>query len=510
MDNRTRLLFASVVAIATTSFGFVVRSFLITDWGTLYNLTETQKGALQGAGLFPFAVSIILTSLVVDRVGYGRAMAVAWVGHVVSAVVTMTATSYTQIYLGTLLFALANGVVEAVTNPAVATLYPQNKVRYLNILHAGWPGGLVCGGVLFLALGDSSWQMKIGLFLLPAVIYGILMLRCTFPVQERVSAGVSYEDMLREFGWGGCLIVSYFIAGAVDAVLGGVFSSGLPTWLFYAITLLPTVLFAVRIRSVGRPVFVFMLVIMIVLATTELGTDSWVTDLLTPVLKGNGAWVLVYTSAIMFVLRIFGAGPLVRAMTPIGLLLVCSLLAASGLLLIANAGPAAGMVFVAATLYGIGKSFFWPTTLGIVSEQFPRGGALTINGMGGMGMIAVGVLGAPFLGAIVDQNLDQALKASSPAIHAQVAETPRSFPLLRGLDVGPTTVGPFQPLDKAKLAALPETDRVATDATLAATRQQSLRQFAVLPVIMALCYLVLLVHFKARGGYRPAVIGGEH
>lgn len=510
MDNRTRLLLASVVSIATTSFGFIVRAFLITEWGNLYNLTETQKGALQGAGLFPFAVSIILVSLVVDKIGYGRAMAAAWVGHVVSAIVTMTASSFTQIYVGTLLFALANGIVEGVTNPAVASLYPKDKVRYLNILHAGWPGGLVFGGLLFIAMGATPWQFKIGIFLLPAVVYGLLMMGCKFPVQERVSAGVSYEDMLKEFGWAGCLIVSYFVAGAVDAVLAGVFSSGLPTWLFYAITLVPTVFFAIQVKSAGRPVFVFMLLIMVVLATTELGTDSWVTDLLTPVLKGSGAWVLVYTSAIMFVLRIFSSGPLVRALTPIGLLLVCALMAAGGLYLIANAGSAAGMVFMAATLYGVGKTFFWPTTLGIVSEQFPKGGALTLNGMGGMGMIAVGVLGAPFLGAIVDSNLDQALKASNPAIHAQVAESPRTFPLIRGLDAGPTSLGPFQPLDKDKLAALPEAERGAVDATLAATRQHSLAQFAILPIIMAVCYLLLYLYFKSQGGYKPVVLGSGH
>ena len=148
-----------------------MRALLITEWGTLFNLTETQKGALQGAGLFPFALSIILVSLVVDRIGYGRAMAAAWIGHVVAAVLTMTAHGYTQLYIGTLVFALANGVVEAVTNPAVATMYPRDKVRYLNILHAGWPGGLMTAGVLFIAMGSTSWQLKIGLFLLPAVAY---------------------------------------------------------------------------------------------------------------------------------------------------------------------------------------------------------------------------------------------------------------------------------------------------------------------------------------------------
>ena len=74
--------------------------------------------------------------------------------------------------------ALSNGVVEAVTNPAVATLYPNDKVRYLNMLHAGWPGGLVFGGLLFLALGGLDWQWKIGIFLLPAVVYGVMMMGC--------------------------------------------------------------------------------------------------------------------------------------------------------------------------------------------------------------------------------------------------------------------------------------------------------------------------------------------
>jgi MFS family permease len=260
----------------------------------------------------------------------------------------------------------------------------------------------------------------------------------------------------------------------------------------------------------GRPIFVFMLLIMILLATTELGTDSWVTDLLTPIMGSNGAWVLVYTSAIMFVLRIFSSGPLVHRLTPVGLLLVCSILAATGLVLLANAGAAAGLVFAAATLYGVGKTFFWPTTLGIVSEQFPRGGALTLNGMGGMGMIAVGVLGAPFLGALQDQNLDRGLMASNPAIHAQVAEPPQTFAVIHGMPLGPTAVGPYQPLDKAKIAALPEPAHSQTEATIAEFKQKTLTRFAVLPMIMAVCYGLLFAYFASQGGYKPVDIGGGH
>src|SRR5207248_5599159 len=174
-------------------------------------------------------------------------------------------------------------------------------------------------------------------------------------------------------------------------------------------------------KSMGRPMFVFLLLVMILLATTELGVDGWVTDLMTPAFGKAAGWLLVYTSAIMFVLRFF-AGPIVHRISPLGLLATCAGVAAFALFVLSGVGASVGLVILAATLYGIGKSFFWPTTLGVVSEQFPRGGALTLSAMGGMGMIAVGVLGGPFLGALLDQRVDANLRRELPAIHGVVAK----------------------------------------------------------------------------------------
>ncbi len=495
MQKETRLLVACIVAIVTTSFGFIVRAFLISEWGQQYNLSDTQIGALQGAGLFPFALSIILFSFFIDRLGYGRSIAFAWGGHVASAVITMTATGYTQLYVGTFLFALANGIVEAVTNPVVATVYAKSKTHHLNMLHAGWPGGLVLGGVLALALGGLEWRWKIGLFLLPAIAYGLLLLRCEFPVQERVAAGVSYQDMLKEFGWAGCLIVCYFVAAACDEVARGIFHTSLPAAAFWLITLVPTVIFAAMVRSFGRPVFVILLLVMILLATTELGTDSWVSALMTPVLADLGAhagsWLLVYTSAIMFVLRFF-AGPLVHRLSPLGVLACGAVLAAFGLTGLAHAGAVGWAIFVAATLYGVGKAFFWPTTLGVVSEQFPKGGALTLNAMGGMGMIAVGVLGAPFLGVMQDTNFEKVLAAQHPALYAQVAGAQESK---YGMA--------YHPLEKQKIAALPTAARTTVENVRNANNQLTLAKMALLPAIMAVCYGGLIWFYRSRGGYKP-------
>ena len=59
------------------------------------------------------------------------------------------------LYIGTFVFALANGTLEAVANPLVSTLFPHNRTHYLNILHASWPAGLVLGGLVGWILGEG-------------------------------------------------------------------------------------------------------------------------------------------------------------------------------------------------------------------------------------------------------------------------------------------------------------------------------------------------------------------
>ena len=75
------------------------------------------------------------------------------------------------------------------------------------------------------------------------------------------------------------------------------------------------------------------------------------------------------------------------------------------------------MCVVAATIYGIGKTFLWPTMLGVVSEQFPKGGAITIGAIGGVGMLSAGLLGGPGIGFLQDENASAALQQSDPEVY---------------------------------------------------------------------------------------------
>ena len=487
---RERYLFwACFVALIATAFGFIVRTQIINDLGTEFSLSETEKGMILGAGLWPFAFTIVLFSLIIDKIGYGRAMAFAFICHVGSVILTVTAKDYRMLYIGTIVAALGNGTVEAVINPVVATMFAREKVKWLNILHAGWPGGLVIGGVMALAMGDMDWKWKVGLLLIPTVIYGVMLIGQKFPVSERVAAGVPYRDMLKELG----IVGAFIIAALMVRQLGTDFQLSLGVQI--AILAVVVVAYGAYVQALGRPLLIFLLLIMLPLATTELGTDSWITELLNPEIEKLGfsaGWVLVYTSFIMMVLR-FSAGPIVHRVQPLGLLSISSVLAIAGLFALSN--TAGWMIFAAATLYGMGKSFFWPTTLGIVAEQFPKGGALTLNTIAGVGMIGVGIVGSVFIGAIQDREIVNTLESKAPEIHGQVLGDEKT-----------SVLGRYRAVDPDKVTALSAESKAIVDETTATAKKDALGTMAIFPGIMLACYLVLIAYFQSRGGYRAVAL----
>jgi MFS family permease len=514
MNNRhDKILFwGCFIAIVTTSYAFISRMILcggqfVTDFG----LDKVSVGELQGAGVWPFGVSIIVFSLFIDRIGYKVAMVFSFVSYLIYITMAFAAYSaihgvtgadlvgaqkhgYQLLYWGSIILGLGNGSVESYANPIVATMFNTDKTKWLNRLHAGWPGGLVLGGLCTIALADrSDWRLILGLILIPAFIFFLVLVTLKFPKSEREQAGVSYLEMLKELGAFGALVGF----GLVFAQLGQVF--GWSTTVSLVLTGLVVAAFAIATRSFGRPLLAFLIIIMMPQATTELGTDGWITSLMQTPMQAAGhnpAWVLVYTSAIMMVLR-FVAGPLIHKLSPLGLLAVCSAIAAIGLAALSKtSGAGLAAIFAAATLYGVGKTFFWPTILGLTSEQCPKGGALTLNAVGGIGMLAVGILGAPFIGYLQETSATSQLASSSPALYQSV--TVEKTYLL----------GAYKAIDPVKSAAVTDSaSRQAIDSATTTGQFNALAKMALFPTFMLACYLGLIFYFKSRGGYKPVKIG---
>jgi len=194
------------------------------------------------------------------------------------------------------------------------------------------------------------------------------------------------------------------------------------------------------------------------------------------------------------VLRFWFAGPIVNKLGPLGLLATSAGLAIAGLYLLSSASGLA-MIFVCATLYGFGKTFFWPTTLGVVSEQCPKGGALTLNAIAGIGMLAVGILGGPVIGKMTEDSIKASVEeATSAETYSSISEEKTYF------------LGDYTAVNAKKAGALTGAAKEAVKESIDQGKQGSLARVALFPVFMLVCYIALIFHFKNKGGYKPVEI----
>lgn len=466
--NKTKLLIASFLTILVAGLGFAVRGGLLLEWGKEFGFTQTELGQITGGGFVGFGIVILIASLFLDRFGYKPFLMLAGGLHILSVIVTTAATfvyngsiatdpdfaragAYFCLFWGIFIFAIANGICEAVVNPLIATLYRNEKTHYLNILHAGWPGGMIAGALLgVVMIGRVRWEIVLALYLVPTVVYVLMMVKEKFPESEAAAAGVTFVQMLREF---------------------------------------------------LAPMLLFLLLLHVCVGFVELGTDSWIVNIMDTVLGGKGLFILLYTSILMFVLRFF-AGPIVHRINPLGLLFASAAVAAVGLYALGSLAGAV-TVMIAATVYGAGKTFFWPTMLAVVSERFPRGGALTLGAVGGVGMLSAGLLGGPGLGYLQDRHASQNLQANAPAVYeeykAEGANRFLFFAPVQGLDGA--KAGPVMEKAMDFGITLRPDEQAVRDASFHGG-QTALRITAAVPVFMALGFLYLIIHFRRRGGYR--------
>ncbi|MFM8217319.1 MAG: MFS transporter [Planctomycetaceae bacterium] len=463
-SNRA-LFLASFFTLIAAGIGFAIRGAILDDWGASFGFDKGRLGGITGGGLVGFGITIIACSLFADAIGYKPLMILAFLLHIGSAIVTFAATplfkssgpdaAYKCLYWGAFMFSLANGVCESVINPLVATLYPKQKTHYLNILHAGWPGGLILGGILsLLFVGKDAyitqvrWEVAVAFFLPPTLYYGFVILKEKFPESETKAAGVDFGTMLAEF---------------------------------------------------ASPILLFLFVLHAMVGYVELGTDGWIQNIMNASIGKAATWLFIWTSGIMFVLRFF-AGPIVEKINPLGLLLISAVLAFIGLRMLGS--DISGMaVLLAGTIYGIGKTFFWPTMLGVVGERFPKGGALTMGVIGGIGMLSAGLLGGPGIGYKQNYYLANEFSKSEPAVYeAFKAENAETF--LPGL---PAVAG-FDGKKLDELRSKKPENLTADEAKVLKANMEggryALRQTAWVPAMMGVGYLLLVLYYRARGGYK--------
>jgi MFS family permease len=516
VPNASRLLWAGFMAILAAGIGFAIRGGILDNWKEQYSFNDQQLGSITGAGLSGFCFGIIIGGLIVDKIGYGKLVFLALLGHILSAFVTFAAgesNAYSMLFWGSFIFAYANGTLEAVANPLVATIFPHNRTHYLNILHASWPAGLVIGSALGWLLDDQlkwSWQYQLALYLIPTALYAIMFFGQYFPKSEAAAAGTSFSEMYKSVGILGSLVACYLLS----LFLGDILKSVIPDYanlIGYAIGGALVIAAGVITNfSMGSLILFVLFVAHALVGSVELGTDSWIQNITGNLFTSEqGKYLFLWTSAIMFGLR-FCAHWIESNLKikPMMLLFLCSVIACVGLNL-ASTMQSFGMALVALGIYAVGKTFFWPTMLAVVGDRYPKSGAVAMSIMGGVGMLSAGLIGGPGLGYCKDRFAGEEMRRLDPALADQYkAESPSRF-----LNMDVTSVFGLNGKAVEEARKVKPAERNDAQAKLVTASEQgdrnTLRIDSFIPATMAVIYLLLMVYFQSIGGYRPLRIEEE-
>jgi len=350
--NKNRLFIASCTSLALTAMTFAIRARLETVFGPAgVGLTLEQIGYAFMPAFWGFTIAMIIGGPIVDYLGMKKVMWLAFILHTFGIIFTLAATDFSSLFTATIVMGLGNGMVEAVCNPMVASMYPSEKTKMLNRFHLWWPAGIVIGsiiGYLIMDIAGLDWQVMVASLFIPLVVYGYLIIGQTFPLTERVEMGISTKASL---------------------------------------------------KSLLTPLYLFIAVCMLLSATTELGTTQRIESLLRET-GVNALLVLAFINGLMMIGRYF-AGPISKKINTTGMLWFSALFSFIGLQLLANAS---GMfVFIAAGVFAVGITFFWPTTLAFISENIPESGAFGLSIMGGLGNLSVSIV-LPVMGRFLDNS----------------------------------------------------------------------------------------------------------
>ncbi|WP_447764157.1 MFS transporter [Sphingopyxis panaciterrae] len=457
-----RMFAGACAAIAALAFSFAALSGIMYQLKGEYLLDNGQIGLIGGAGLWGMAISQVGFSSLCDAIGMRKLMRLAALGHVAGVVLIVTAGGFAGLFVGALVLAIANGMVEAVCNPLVATLYPTRKAAMLNRLHLWFPGGIVLGGLAIWAMAGLDWRLMMAIVIVPTLLYTWLFTGPAFPPTEAAQHGARFGDAVRAIG--------------------------------------------------TTPVFWLFLGLMAITMSLELGPNRWIPAVLE---AGGlpGILVLVLINGVMAIAR-GNAHAVLGRVSPVVLLAVSTATAGAGLFWLSFAS---GMIqtIAAALVFAVGISMVWPTMMGFVAERTPRTGALGLGLMAAAGSLAVGLVTTPLLGTIADRHLPRAIEAAQTRVLAQqVAAAPATDPTLRA-EAQAILAAPALPEgtgDFLRRIAVDEARgpvaKAAADLLHPAENRSGLLSFRYLVPFALLASLIFaLVAFRDRraGGYAAAV-----
>ncbi|MCX6984959.1 MAG: MFS transporter [Lentisphaerae bacterium] len=323
------------------------------EFGGVQGLTNEQLGRLAGITFVGLVGGILVTGPLADRWG-AKLFTLAGNGLIVLGLLGLgMSPDYGSVCIAVFVMGLGAGILDMVLSPIVCALQPHRRTSAMNWLHSFYCIGAVITvllSALTLKLGMGWRTLSFVLALLPALV---TVAFAFMEIPNLVTAGAE-RLRLREL-----IKIRFFHVALLAIFFGGAAELGLAQWL---------------------PAY----------AETTLGFSKWTSGL-----------SLLFFSLSMTIGRI-SVGLMGNRVNPYTVLLICC----GGsvfLFLGCSFAPWPGVALAACMLVGITGSCLWPSTLGVVADHFPRGGASMFGFLAALGNFG-GVFMPWMVGVIADNS----------------------------------------------------------------------------------------------------------
>ena len=322
-------------------------------FGGQAGLSEEELGRIPATVFAGLMAGIVFAAAVADRWGAKRFVVFGLVLLCAGLALLGGAGSYAMVLAAVFLLGLGAGMLDVVLSPMVAALLPHRRASALNWLHSFYCVGAVSTvlvGSVALHL-DISWRIvSLGIIAGPVCILAGFMFAATPPLVHENADCEPVRSLIRR---------RFFVAALAVIALGGATEVSIAQWL---------------------PAY------------AERGLDYS---------KPTAGAALAAFSVAMMVGRIL-AGFLIRHVRATFFMMACCAVSAA-LIVVGCFFPYAPVALMACISIGLTGSCFWPTTLALVADEFPRGGASMFGLLAASGN--AGCIVMPWLvGAVAERN----------------------------------------------------------------------------------------------------------
>jgi len=187
MSNKlTYLDLASWGGFMSFASSAVVIPLCLPEISKTLNISLSQGGAMETARTFLILSVLLISGILAHKWGKKPLMVMGQYMIAIGSIMASYSQDYFSLIISLMIIGMGGGATEAIINPLVLDLHPNDSSKYLNITNAFYPIGVIVSALLFgelLTLG-YSWRSIFLITATMAFVMGLIFNTSKFPDQK--------------------------------------------------------------------------------------------------------------------------------------------------------------------------------------------------------------------------------------------------------------------------------------------------------------------------------------